>query len=94
MGQWGRRNWQVLVVNFSVPIDIDINNKKGPNKAGSDYFAFLLGLNGEIIPMGTSYYKPGYLCQYNNNSNKNGPACTAWVLYKGNMDYLRKDISW
>ena len=23
-----------------------------------------------------------------------GGGCTAWVIAKGNMDYLRKDVSW
>ena len=33
-------------------------------------------------------------CSPNSDSKYNGLECTAWVIYKGNMDYLRKEIEW
>ena len=75
-------------------IHVDINGDKAPNRAGIDYFQFLLTTNG-IIPPGGKDYKSGYnyKCKYQDTSNTNGEACTYWVIAKGNMDYRRRDIS-
>lgn len=76
-------------------IHVDINGFKNPNRAGVDYFTFTITKWG-VFPMGGSDSTNGYYnvkCKYNDTSNTNGPACAAWVIYKGNMDYLRRDIS-
>ena len=74
---------------------IDVNGVNGPNRVGVDLFSFLLTLNGGVVPYGVQDYNSStHICSYKNTLNTNGGACTAWALYKGNMDYLRKDISW
>ena len=75
-------------------IKVDINGSKSPNQAGVDYFNFAITPNG-IIPSGGKEYQSssGEICEYNNSSNINGLVCTAWVILKGNMEYLRRDIS-
>lgn len=75
-------------------IKVDINGLQKPNKAGVDFFSFRIQAN-KIIP---SYYKNpaptyGEFCKYNDKSNKNGTMCTGWVIQRGNMDYLRRDVS-
>ena len=70
-------------------IYFDINGDKAPNVVGKDVFAFYI-TKDDIIPVGTPYdiYNPLSACK------THGTACTAWVITKGNMDYLRKDVSW
>jgi hypothetical protein len=33
-------------------------------------------------------------CKMSNQDIYAGYACTAWVIAKDNMDYLKKDVSW
>lgn len=76
-------------------IYVDINGYKNPNQAGVDYFAFVITLDG-IYPFGSigmGAGENGYICKHKDSSSGNGIGCTAWVLYKENMDYLRRDIS-
>lgn len=76
-------------------IFVDINGDTLPNQAGLDYFRFNITTKG-IIPSthATTDNKYGReICEYNNNSNLNGANCTKWVLEKGNLDYLRRDVS-
>lgn len=75
-------------------IKVDINGTKGPNQAGIDFFNFTITKTG-ILPNDGKGIKDQYeeICEYNNSSNRNGMYCTAWVIYKGNMDYRRRDIS-
>lgn len=74
----------------------DINGKKPPNQAGFDYFIYTYYLNEGFVPAGkvqmTTRY--GTTCQYNGTSASNGANCTAWVMYKENMDYTKREISW
>lgn len=73
---------------------VDINGYKNPNRAGVDYFSFHITKWGVIPAGGFDYKAPfGHKCVYNDKSNVNGLACTAWVIANGNMDYLRRDIS-
>lgn len=74
---------------------VDLNGYKNPNQAGIDYFGFFI-TKKSILPIGLSGWQGGdngYTCKYKGTSNGNGTGCTAWVLNKGNMDYLRRDIS-
>ncbi len=74
---------------------VDINGYKNPNQAGVDYFAFHVTKTG-IYPVGMQGFDGGtngYVCEYQGNSRGNGIGCTAYLIYKGKMDYLRRDIS-
>ncbi len=77
-------------------ITIDINGpQKGENVGGKDTFRFYITKYG-IIPKGTANdikFSFKNRCYYNDQSF--GEACTAWVLYNENMDYLHcNDLSW
>ena len=70
-----------------VTILFDINGKKGPNRTGIDLFGVnVLGNNGLTYTLSTQ-------CSYNDNNNYSGRGCIYWIFKKGNMDYLRRDIS-
>lgn len=73
---------------------VDINGEKQPNRAGVDFFSFVITKYG-VIPSGGYNFKNFYgeICKYNDTSTKNGRACSGWVILQGNMDYLRRDIS-
>ena len=75
--------------NILGDLHVDINGAKGPNVIGKDVFEFYITKNG-ILPAGVEGDNifPLSTCKVT------GPACTAWIIAKGNMDYLRKDISW
>ena len=75
-------------------IYVDINGYKKPNRAGVDYFGFMVTKDG-IYPSGLpgTINKYGSKCIYNDTTNTNGVSCTAWVITNGNMDYLKRDIS-
>ena len=70
----------------------DVNGFTGPNQAGVDLFDFQ-GRETRIEPNGL---QGGF-----DSSCKNAAAqlpgftCTAWVIYKGNMEYLKcDDLKW
>lgn len=66
----------------------DVNGKEPPNKIGVDLFAFP-GRKNFLEPEGLSTKAKGCL------DKTNGYSCAAWVVYKGNMDYLKcNDLSW
>lgn len=74
-------------------IFVDINGLKGPNVYAKDFFRFYITKYG-IVPSGTQQetYNP-----FSNNciNGGNGVACTAWVIYNENMDYLHcNNLSW
>ena len=77
-------------------VHVDINGKSGPNTYGKDYFRFYV-TDKAIVPSGvntTLTYNFHNAC-LNNVTDMQGTACTAWVLYNENMDYLHcKDLSW
>lgn len=68
---------------------VDVNGFKGPNQFGKDLFVFYITKNG-IMPAGTPTDK-----KYNFDTNCKDPindqgrACTAWVIYNENLDYLK-----
>lgn len=73
---------------------VDINGLKKPNTLGKDIFGF--GVKSDINS-GTEVWafnssNPD-ACKYKGTNTQNGAACTIWVLRKGNMDYLRRDIT-
>ncbi|MBQ8460650.1 type II secretion system protein, partial [bacterium] len=78
--------------NWCGTIFVDINGADSPNKAGVDYFRFVIG--GENIRLPDSYTTARYdhVCSYGDTSNNNGASCSGWLLKHGNMDYLRKPI--
>ena len=71
-------------------INIDINGDKGPNQLGKDYFNNFISQTGLIVPTGT----PNDNACHISLCHEFGQGCSAWVIMKGNMDYLRKDVSW
>lgn len=70
-------------------VSVDINGDKGPNVLGKDYFNFYVTKYG-ILPVGTPEDGVNTLSQ----CRTWGQGCTAWAISKGNMHYLRKDVSW
>lgn len=86
-------------------IAVDINGRQKPNRRGVDYFTFVINQEeNKIIPAGSKSlegeigfeeYTLGRSCVFGNDSYEhNGKGCTAWVIYKGNMDYLKRSVSW
>lgn len=74
-------------------INVDINGKNPPNQRGKDIFDFQVFKNGEIIPLGTPGFKTMWSFSTCNISS-DGTGCAAWVILKGNMDYLKRNVSW
>lgn len=76
--------------DVSALIFLDVNGDKKPNTSGKDVFMFWLTSNHGVFLMGTpeETYRPLSRCRVN------GLSCAAWVISRGNMDYIRKDISW
>lgn len=83
-------------------ITVDLNGHQKPNRYGEDLFNFYVTKTG-IIPYGTykEHLEFEKACNkaiqtpYPNYDGGNMYACTAWVLYNENMDYLKcNDLSW
>ncbi len=76
---------------------VDINGPEKPNRLGHDYFVFFATKYG-IFPAGeqiaSGHCGSIKICDINISSAQNGQGCTAWVLFKENMDYLRHQVSW
>ena len=78
----------------------DVNGKKGPNQFGIDFFEFIIQPKN-VFPSGLQTLKSGLMirsfddkCQKNGTGTQ-GIGCAAWVIYKGNMDYLHCDgLTW
>ena len=78
--------------NYDMDIMFDVNGIAGPNRWGYDLFDFLI-VDGILYPDGTlgkTFYDDcltsvGY-----------GFGCAAWVIQKGNMDYLKcpDELTW
>ena len=87
----------MITCNVCGHLIVDINGYKPPNINGIELFEFWMTKYG-IVPKGT----PGESSStYNStlessckNKTKTGFGCSSWVIMKGNMDYLRKDVSW
>lgn len=75
---------------------VDTNGFKKPNVVGKDMFLLYFTKNG-IVPAGTAtdtFYDFNGECI--SLTNASGWGCTAWVIYNGNMDYLKcpSTLSW
>lgn len=68
---------------------VDVNGDKGPNTMGKDIFSFWITKYG-FVPFGTPFDSDHQL----ERCRTLGFSCAAWVVTKGNMDYLRKEVSW
>lgn len=84
--------------SFCAYIMVDINGDRNPNKLGIDFFPFLATRYG-IYPAGMpaangTCSSLNSHCDINTKNISNGMGCTAWVIEKGNMDYLRRKVSW
>jgi len=88
------------ILNQCVWIGVDINGPRKPNEEGRDVFHFLITKGGKLIPDGAPGDEEIRNCAHmspnsNYGANKGvGQGCTGWVVFNGNMDYLRKNISW
>lgn len=74
----------------------DINGDKSPNSIGRDTFFFIVARTG-IIPTGTpedNTFGLTSLCTKTGTPHYNGSGCTAWVISKENLDYLKSNVSW
>lgn len=70
-------------------IRVDINGDKKPNQIGVDMFFFNV-TNTQIVPYGV-----GTNANCKDKSTDSGWMCTAWVIYKENLDYLHcNNLSW
>lgn len=72
---------------------VDVNGSKNPNQMGYDIFKFYVTKFG-LQPYG-SEQDTQYTFADNCSPANNGYGCAAWVIFKGNMDYIHcKDLSW
>ena len=99
----GACNWPFgTISNVCGGMDIDINGATPPNRNGEDKFDIFI-TRDKLIPAGIE----GALLSFEKACNRkiaqpfpaytdgNMYACTAWVLYNENMDYLHcDDLSW
>ena len=77
----------------------DVNGKKGPNKWGHDLLWFYTYSDRAIVPAGlpsgSKYSVDAFDRTCNSSATHNGHGCAAWVIYKGNMDYLHcEGLTW
>lgn len=86
--------------NICADLTVDIDGNKGSNTWGKDIFRFSMSNYG-IIPRGTAeethhiFEDCRVKLKDKNVSVLDGETCTAWVVYNGNMDYLRcNNLSW
>lgn len=80
---------------------VDVNGARKPNRHGIDLFVFHITKNGLLVPGGdTSAISEKHTFDYNcirgiTDNFTAGGACTAWVLFNENLDYLHcSDLSW
>ena len=75
-----------------VDVYYDINGIKEPNQLSKDTFIFLIRKD-KVLPSGVPSASPfNTYCKL--EPGNGGYGCTAWVIYKGNMDYLHCDLTW
>lgn len=78
-------------------IKVDIDGYRGGYTFGKDVFIFDIKTTG-IYPAGMKD-DPNYqfkdFCNKSKSTDANGRACTAWVIFNENMDYLHcNDLDW
>ena len=92
---WGRTATESESGAITIIINYDVNGPKKPNQFGKDTFEFAINKN-KVFPYGIQ--SGAYVYAPFNSSCKNitqsGNGCAAWVIYKGNMDYLHCDLTW
>lgn len=81
------------IENVCGTIWVDVNGHKSPNKYGVDAFSFYYTKTG-IVPFGANNGDLSIWCNKNATYINNGQSCAAWVLDRGNMEYLNKTVSW
>ena len=90
------------IKNVCGEIIIDLNGASLPNRNGQDIFAIFM-TNNKLVPAGIKgaahtferACDPSIARPYPSYSTGNMYACTAWVLYNENQDYLHcDDLSW
>ena len=93
----GTRGTSKYLKNVCGDIKVDINGPQGPNILGHDVFVFYYTKYG-LIPIGlpeeTTYHTLERTCNMSSEDRLNGYSCTAWIINKGNMAYLKRKISW
>ena len=95
----GATVWMRGDVNGIVNVFYDVNGQQGPNQWGKDLFS--LHIQGDkLFPTGSeTYYNNGNFTNHffdkSCKKNNTGYGCAAWVIHKGNMDYLHcDDLEW
>lgn len=79
---------------FNIDIFYDLNGAEGPNQWGHDLFEFLV-TNEKVYPNGLPETETENFDDHCAPSNSEGYGCAAWVIYKGNFDYLKcDDLEW
>ena len=88
--------------NVCGSIAVDVNGSKYPNQSGEDQFSFFF-TKDKLVPAGIKGSQITFerACNrtidlpYPTHNSGNMYACTAWVLYNENQDYLHCDgLSW
>ena len=80
--------------NELVDLFIDVNGNAAPNQWGKDLF-LLYVVDGKLIPSGTDKNNNKMFFDRSCNKSGAGYGCAAWLVYKGNMDYLHcNDLKW
>ncbi len=78
-------------------IHVDLNNAKGPNIAGKDYFTFYLTTERGIVPCGAQVYPDDDTWGVGMHSGE-ASCFTGWVLQNENMNYVKckdyKKFTW
>ncbi len=86
--------------NHRSAVIVDINGLVAPNQLGLDMFQFNIStLTNSFYPSGTkeTFGEVSDLasrCNIKSSGENNGKDCTAWVIYRGNMDYKRRSVKW
>lgn len=89
----------ISLSNICANIMVDTNGFKAPNKWGVDAFIFHL-TKYSMVPQGSALSSSGAYSFPDGcigSTNPAGAACTAWVIYNENMDYLKpcgSTLSW
>jgi len=89
--------FSALYEGIPIAILYDVNGKQGPNQFGIDFFEFMIRPEN-VFPSGLQTIKSGWVRDFDttcSNRTQRGLGCAAWVVYKGNMDYLHCDgLTW
>ncbi len=101
-GNYSREGNSTPLQHACGSISVDLNGNRLPNKNGRDRFSFYVTRDA-LVPFGIQgdTHEFERACNrkidtpYPGFSDKNMYACTAWVLYNENMDYLKcDDLTW